>query len=89
MTRHVDGNALAGPLSEILRVDITAAMCCCEGCGDFSALASEMVHNGAGIVVRCRQCDDVLITAVTTPDRTVVRFHGLRSVSISTDRAGN
>ena len=82
MPTHVDGNALAGPLSEIFRVDMTTAMCCCEGCGDVAPLANEMVYHGLGTVVRCRQCDDVLMVLVATPDETVMSVRGLRSLSL-------
>jgi hypothetical protein len=82
MSSHVDGNALAGPLSEVFRTDMTTAVCCCDGCGDTTTLASEMVYGTHGTVVRCRSCDDVLITVVETPDRTVLSFPGVTSVSV-------
>jgi Family of unknown function (DUF6510) len=82
MPTHVDGNALAGPLSEIFRIDMTTATCCCDGCGDVASLASEMVYRGLGTVVRCRQCDDVLMVFVETPNQTVMSVRGLRSLSV-------
>ncbi len=86
MASHVDGNALAGPLSEVFRTDMTTAVCCCGGCGDTTSLASEMVYGTDGLahgsVVRCRACDDVLLTLVETPDRTVVRFAGVTTLSV-------
>lgn len=83
MSEHVDGNALAGPLSEIFRSDMTVARCSCRGCGDVTSLATEMVYEGHGTVVRCRSCDDVLITIVEAPDRTVLTFPGVSSVSVA------
>jgi len=40
---HVDGNALAGPLSEVFRDDITTALGRCTSCGDVSVLAEALV----------------------------------------------
>jgi hypothetical protein len=86
MSSHVDGNALAGPFSEVFRTDMTTAVCCCGGCGDTTTLATEMVYGtdalAHGSVVRCRSCDDVLITLVETPDRVVVRFPGIATLSV-------
>jgi hypothetical protein len=82
MSSHVDGNALAGALSEVFRTDMTTAVCCCDGCGDTTTLATEMVYGTHGTVVRCRACDDVLITVVETPGRMVLSFPGVSSVSI-------
>ncbi|PSL39243.1 hypothetical protein CLV49_2877 [Labedella gwakjiensis] len=82
MSSHVDGNALAGTLSEVFRTDMTTAVCCCDGCGETTTLASEMVYGTHGIVVRCRSCDDVLITLVETPDRVVLSFPGVSSMSV-------
>ena len=66
----------------MFRVDMTTATCCCGGCGDVASLASEMVYHGPGTVVRCRQCDDVLMVLVATPDGTVLSLQGLRSLSL-------
>lgn len=86
MSSHVDGNALAGPLSEVFRTDMTTAVCCCGGCGDTTTLATEMVYGtdalAHGSIVRCRACDDVLITLVETPDRVVVRFPGVTTLTV-------
>ncbi|RUR00938.1 DUF6510 family protein [Labedella endophytica] len=82
MSSHVDGNALAGPLSEVFHTDMTTAVCCCDGCGETTTLASEMVYGAHGLVVRCRSCDDVLITIVETPERVVLSFPGVSSVSV-------
>jgi hypothetical protein len=82
MADYVDGNALAGPLSAVFRADMTTAVCCCHGCGETTALAAEMVYGVHGTVIRCRSCDDVLVTLVETPDRTVLSFPGLASLSV-------
>ncbi len=54
MQRHLDGNVLAGPLSELFRQDMTIALGTCAGCGDVAALAQAMVYDLApGWTVRC------------------------------------
>lgn len=76
---HLDGNALAGPLADIFRVDMTTASGECAGCGDQSMLAETMVYADApGLVVRCRACGGVLMTVVQSPTDTRVDLSGIR-----------
>lgn len=60
----LDGNVLAGPLSEAYGAEVTAVLVRCLACSDEAALAQAVVHVGAGYVVRCRGCDAVLLTVV-------------------------
>lgn len=62
--RVLDGNVLAGPLSEVYDGDVTVVLARCLGCGDLAALAQAVVYLGAGFVVHCRSCDAVMITVV-------------------------
>jgi hypothetical protein len=63
MTTHLDGNALAGALSEIFTVDMTMAHTHCGSCGDTALLATAMVYVKPNTyIVRCHACDDVLFT---------------------------
>lgn len=56
MDGHVDGNALAGMLSELFSFDVTLARCRCASCGDVAVIARAMVYGGEqGRVVRCSQ----------------------------------
>ena len=58
---RVDGNALAGVLSEVFVHDMTTSTVKCEGCGALWPLGAEHVYMQApGIVVRCRDCEGVL-----------------------------
>lgn len=78
MNQHLDGNSLAGPLSDIFRFDPTVAVGRCEGCGDARPLAASMVYaSGMGQVVRCAVCDNVLMTYVQTPTATILSSRGL------------
>jgi hypothetical protein len=75
---HLDGNVLAGPLSELFNADMTEAVGRCLGCGDESALALAMVYpDEMGFVARCRQCGDVLLTIVHGPGDLRVEMRGI------------
>ncbi|MGZ4492953.1 MAG: DUF6510 family protein [Nocardioidaceae bacterium] len=81
----LDGNAAAGPLSELFAVDVTAATGQCEGCGRSARLAETRVYLQApGLVVRCRGCDGVLLRVVSTPGRTWLDMRGLRQLELAT-----
>jgi hypothetical protein len=81
---HLDGNVLAGPLSELFSVDMTVAVGRCAGCGDQSVLANAMVYeSGPDIVVRCHHCDDVLMTLVQSPDDLRVEFRGIEMFRVA------
>ena len=63
--QHLDGNVLAGPLTELFGRDMTLATGRCSGCGDVSVLAKALVYPDApGFTVRCCNCSDVLFTLV-------------------------
>ena len=73
MGAHVDGNALAGVLSEVFRFEPTTARGRCAACGNVAVLAEGMVYGGEqGLVLRCHTCDGVLLVAV--PEGGVIRL---------------
>lgn len=81
--RYVDGNALAGPLSEVFAVDLTAAVGRCAGCGQANAVAMLRVYQHApGIVARCPGCDEVVLRLVRGPDRAWLDLRGVVSLQI-------
>jgi Family of unknown function (DUF6510) len=58
----VDGNALAGPLSDLFAIDVTAASVTCAGCGTRQPIAVLAVYSGGpGLVARCRACRNVML----------------------------
>lgn len=80
---HVDGNATAGALSEVFRIDIIAALGRCRHCGSVKAFGEAMVFIDApGIVVRCRDCQGVLLKLVETPTRYWLDLSGLSYLEI-------
>ena len=80
---HVDGNALAGPLSEIFSVDMTTASGTCASCGDLSVLATAMVYlKPKTFIVRCHVCDSVLLTIIQSSRETRIELNGMTSLSV-------
>ncbi|MBO3746823.1 hypothetical protein J5X84_12160 [Streptosporangiaceae bacterium NEAU-GS5] len=87
MTMHVDGNALAGPLSEIFTVDMTAAQGQCAGCGQAGPVAGLHVYGDApghamGMVARCPGCDNVMLRLVRGPEAAWLDLRGTVSLRI-------
>ena len=83
MDEHVDGNALAGPLAEIFRMDVTTAVARCAHCGDSAMLAQAMVFFSApGTVARCATCGEVLATFVEDDGTLLLSLAGISALSI-------
>jgi len=73
-----DGTALAGPVGDLLRVDVTTAVGRCTGCGRTAAMAEVRVFDHApGVVARCPVCDQVLLRLVHGPGRAWLDLRGL------------
>ena len=83
MVTHLDGNVLAGPLSERYGVDRTGEVGRCAECGQSGTLAQSHVYTGAGFVARCSDCGAVLLTVVEGPGETIVRMHALTGIDLS------
>jgi len=81
--QHLDGNALAGPLSELFRFDLTETTGECRHCGDTTVLARALVYpDPSGYVVRCSACGDVLLAIVSTEKRTWLDLSGIAGLQI-------
>ncbi|MEV6374744.1 DUF6510 family protein [Micromonospora musae] len=79
----VDGNALAGPLGEIMGTDLTVAELTCAGCRTTRPLAAMRVFDRApGLVARCPGCEAVVLRLVRTADRALVDLRGALLLSI-------
>ena len=84
---HLDGNALAGLLSELFSIDLTTATVRCIGCGSVASLATAMVYTDApGIVARCATCDGVLATVVDGGDRLWLGLAGMSAIEVPRPR---
>jgi hypothetical protein len=79
----VDGNAVAGLLREVFAVEMTTAIALCDTCGATDPVGALHVFRGAGIVMRCPHCDNVLITIVTDDTRVSIGFAGLRTLQVT------
>lgn len=81
---YVDGNALAGPLSELFTADLTAATGRCAHCGRTGAVAGLRVFDrGPGLVARCSGCGEVVLRLVRTPDAAWLDLTGMRNLRVS------
>jgi len=79
-----DGNALAGPLSEVFAVEVTTAVGRCRGCGTSSQLATLRVYGlEPGVVGRCPGCEEVLVRVTRTPNDLWLDLSGMSAVRIS------
>ncbi|MFJ9729361.1 DUF6510 family protein [Streptomyces sp. NPDC101209] len=82
---HVDGNALAGPLSEVFAVDLTTATSRCAHCGCAGPLARLHVYAQApGFVARCQRCKEVVLRIVHAKDAVWLDMSGTASLAIPT-----
>ena len=75
---HVDGNAIAGDLGAIFAGDLSAAVATCDGLrrdrtgGDGDGL------RGMGEVLRCPECDAVLMRLIRMRGETHLDMRGIR-----------
>jgi hypothetical protein len=57
----LDGNGLAGLLSEVLAADPSTMVRTCGSCGERHALGEHRGYRGAGVVLRCPGCGDAAV----------------------------
>ena len=79
----LDGNAAAGLLQEVFAVEMTTAIALCDTCGATDAVGALHVFRGAGVVMRCPHCDNVLLTIVIDDTRVSISFAGLRTLQVT------
>ena len=73
-----DGNALAGHVHDLFRVDLTTAVGRCTNCGREGPMAEVRVFDHApGVVARCPTCDQVLLRLVQGSGRAWLDLRGL------------
>ena len=79
-----DGNALASPLQEVFRVDITTTIGRCTGCGRTGPMAEVRVFDHApGVVARCPTCEQVLLRLVRDRGRAWLDLRGLSYLQLA------
>jgi hypothetical protein len=78
----LDGNAIGGVMLELFGTDLTDAGSTCAGCGAHEEMARLDVYRGAGLVVRCRHCEAVMIRIVQGRGRTWLDLSGTASLEL-------
>ena len=80
---HLDGNVLAGSLSEVFHADMTMANTCCAGCDDVTVVARSIVEvDGSTFVVRCHQCGNIMATLSQAGEENRLDTSGMRWLGV-------
>jgi len=81
---YLDGNAAAGPLSEVFAVDVTNATGRCAHCGRTAALATARLYpNSHGLLLRCPGCTGILLRLVDTGTKVRLDLQGMSFVELA------
>ena len=84
MNASLDGNVLAGALSELFAVDITSATGKCVSCGTSGAIGQARVYSAApGLVARCPACDEVVLRLARSPGRAWLDLRGISCLEVA------
>ena len=78
----LDGNAIGGLMLELFGADMTDAGSVCGNCGAHEEMARLDVYTGAGIIVRCRHCESVMVRIVQSQERTWIDLSGTASLQL-------
>ncbi len=79
----LDGNAIAGLLQELFAVEMTTAIGTCDDCGAAGPVGAAHLYRGAGIVLCCPHCDNVLAKIVKNHSRVWIDFTGIRTLEVT------
>jgi hypothetical protein len=79
---RLDGNVLGGILSEVFVPDLTAARATCVNCGTTQTIGALLVYaHGMGMVVRCPNCDSIVMRIARTPRQLWLDMTGATSIA--------
>lgn len=85
MNARYDGNALAGPLSEVFSAEVTSGLARCRSCGRSSVVAELAVYGpDPGLVARCPGCADTMLRIVRTPNAMWLDLSGMSVLRLPT-----
>ena len=77
----LDGNAIAGRLTEVFADEMTTALSTCGHCGASQRVAElEVYVEAPGTVVRCKSCSGVLMVFVAARGVHCVDLRGLATL---------
>jgi hypothetical protein len=80
---RLDGNAAAGMLDEIFRIEATTAVATCASCGARGAVGEVHVYaHGPGVVMRCPSCGAVVMRFARIRGRMVADMRGVRELRL-------
>lgn len=83
---RVDGNAIAGLLTEVFDREMTGCSGCCDACGAIAPLGATHVYGREpGVTVRCLRCESVLLCVVTARGGHRLSFHRLRWLELESE----
>ncbi|MCW2711991.1 MAG: hypothetical protein JWP24_2185 [Marmoricola sp.] len=68
-SNSLDGNAAAGPFTDVFGFDVSTVIVTCGGCRASAVFAEQRAFlGGPGTVLRCPGCDHLLARVVQTTD---------------------
>jgi hypothetical protein len=79
----LDGNAIAGLLQQVFAVEMTTAIGTCGRCGTAGPVGTGHLYQGAGIVLRCPHCNNVLAKIVTNDSQVWIDLQGIRTLQLA------
>jgi hypothetical protein len=79
----LDGNAIAGLLQEVFAAEMTTAVGTCGNCAAAGPVGAAHLYRGAGIVLRCSHCDNVLAKIVKNDSRVWIDLTGIRTLEVT------
>ena len=79
----LDGNAIAGLLQEVFAAEMTTAIGTCAGCGAAGPVGAAHLYRGAGTVLRCPHCHNVLAKIVKNDSRVWIDLQGIRTLEVA------
>jgi len=79
----LDGNSVAGVLQEVFAVEMTTAIGTCGSCGAAGPIGALHVYRGAGIVLRCPHCENVIGKIVQDDTRMWFSLTGARTMQVA------
>ena len=80
---RLDGNAVAGLLQEVFAVEMTTAIGTCSGCSTAGPVGAAHLYRGAGNVLRCPHCDNVLAKIVKNDPQVWIDLQGIRTLEVA------
>jgi ribosomal protein S27E len=79
----LDGNSLAGLLRELFNSEMTTAIGTCGQCGATEPVGAMHVFRGAGVVMRCPHCGNVLLKIVKGERRVWIGLRGVGALEVA------